>query len=493
MRRAGQSELTGVTASLRSEEAQPARAAWWWAFVLFVLAAPLVKGGNRALPLAVLELAAIGLLLGLVLRHPRGIGYPSLPRILVAAGAVLLVYPLLQLVPLPPAWWRALPGHAPYAEVIDTFADAAAAGRWRPISLVPAATAYGWLALLLPLAAVLAVRVLTPARVATLLVAMTVLAGLQSLIGLLQVVAGDASMLYLGNRDAFGTATGTFVNRNHLAALLAMMLPPVVGLMVYQRRRARHGGSRFDEAGANLVAQRALVFASAALMLLCLVFTRSRAGIAFALAGLACSSILLVRGRGETWHARLAVGGVVVVGLALAAAIGLAPVAERLEPDALRLSGAGRLALYAAVLRGAVDLLPFGSGLSTFASVFPRFQEGVGGASYDYAHNDYLQALFELGVPGVLVVALLVTGYVVRMAALVRHGSERSFTLLQIAAGIGLLPVMLHSAFDFPLRMPGNAVWFATLAGVLLHPGLRDPGSARASSAGSARGGRRGA
>ncbi|MCC7040832.1 MAG: O-antigen ligase family protein [Burkholderiales bacterium] len=460
-------------------KAEPAGSVFAWALIVFVVAAPLAKGGNRALPLAGLELAAIGFLLALALRHVRRQAYAPLPRLFVAALVLSATYPLLQLVPLPAAWWQALPGHAPYAAVIDTLAGVADGSQWRPISLVPAATRYGWLALLPPFAALLAVRALAPAQVVGLLVAMTIVAGVEGLVGLLQVVTGDGSILHLGHRDTFGTATGTFVNRNHLAALLAMMLPPVVGLVVYQRRSARHGGSRFDTSGANLTAQRVLVVASAALMLLCLIFTRSRAGIAFALAGLACSSILLVRARGGARHVGLVVAGIVVVGLALAALIGLAPVLERLEPDQLQLSGAGRLALYAAVLDGAITFLPFGSGLSTFASVFPRFQSSVGGAVYDYAHNDYLQVLFELGVPGVLALVLLVLAYAARLASLVAHGSERSFTLLQIAAGVGLLPVMLHSAFDFPLRMPGNAVWFAILAGVLLHPGARDAASIR--------------
>lgn len=453
---------------------EPVGSTFFWSFALFVLAAPLYKGGNRALPLLALELAAIGFLLALALRRRRGAALPRLPRLVVAALAVLLVYPLLQLVPLPDALWRALPGRSGYAALIEQFAAPGADRARLAISLVPSATEYGWLALLPPLAALLAVRALAPAQVVTLLAAMTVLAGLQGLFGLLQVASGTDSILYLGNTGTYGTATGTFVNRNHLAAMLAMMLPVVVGLLAWQVRRGRRGGLLLDAPGTNLLSQRALVFASAALMLLCLVFTRSRAGIATALLGLAFSSIVLVRARGGTRHARLIVGALVVTGIGLAALIGLTPVLERMEPGQLRLSGEGRLALYAATLRGAIEFLPFGSGLSTYASVFPRFQQGVGGAYYDYAHNDYLQLVMETGIAGAAAIALLLAAYLMRMADLVTRGSERSFTLLQIAAGVGLAPPILHSLFDFSLHMPGNAVWFAALAGTMLHPGVRD-------------------
>lgn len=465
---------------------EPAGSTFFWSFAFFVLAAPLYRGGNRALPLLALELAAIGFLLALALRRYGGAALPPLPRLVVAALAVFLAYPLLQLVPLPESLWRALPGHAGYAAVVEGFGAPGAEGARRAISLVPAATEYGWLAMLPPLAALLAVRAFAPAQVVALLAAMTILAGLQGLVGLLQVAGGEDSFLHLGDARTYGTATGTFVNRNHLAAMLAMMLPVVVGLLLYRARHGRHGGLRLDASASNVLSQRALVFASAALILLCLLFTRSRAGIATALMGLVFSSILFVRARSGSRHAKPIVVALAVTGIALAALIGLTPLLERLEPGQLRLSGEGRLALYAATLRGAIEFLPFGSGLSTYASVFPRFQEGVGGAYYDFAHNDYLQLVMETGIAGAVAVALLLVAYVMRMADLVIRGSERSFTLLQVAAGVGLAPLILHSAFDFPLHMPGIAVWFATLAGAMLHPGVRD--AARDSAGGRRRG-----
>mgnify|MGYP007112992642 CR=1 FL=1 len=41
---------------------EPAGSTFFWSFAFFVLAAPLYRGGNRALPLLALELAAIGFL-----------------------------------------------------------------------------------------------------------------------------------------------------------------------------------------------------------------------------------------------------------------------------------------------------------------------------------------------------------------------------------------------------------------------------------------------
>ncbi len=452
---------------------EPAGSTFFYSLALFLVLAPLYKAGNRPLPLLLLELAAVGFIVALAVRGTLGMTLRRLPRPLLVAIGALLAYPLLQLVPLPESVWRALPGHAPYAAVLEQFAAAGVTGVHRAISVVPSATEYGWLALLPPLACLLAVQWLAPAQVVRLLLVLAILAGVEGLLGLLQVAAGDESIFYLRNDQAFGTATGTFVNRNHFAAMLAMMLPVIVGLLVYSIVRARHRhrrrGFAFD---AEAMSQRILVFASAALVLLCLFFTRSRAGIATALLGLAFSSVMLVRARAGWKHANLIVTGVVVTGIVLGALIGLAPILERVEPDQLRLSAEGRLAISAATLRAAIEFLPFGSGLSTFASVFPRFQVEALGGYIDYAHNDYMQFFMEQGLAAPVIVGLLLFTWAKRMTALLRREDGRSFTVLQVAAGVGLLPMMVHSLFDFALHMPANAMLSATLAGVMLHPGV---------------------
>ena len=137
-----------------NENVEPMGSTFFYSFVLFLLLAPLYKGGNRALPLLLLELAAIGFLLGLTFRRQRpgavpGLGGPALPRPLLVALGLLLVYPLLQLVPLPDALWRALPGHAEYVTVLERFASPDSGAFGRPVSVVPVATEFGWLALLL--------------------------------------------------------------------------------------------------------------------------------------------------------------------------------------------------------------------------------------------------------------------------------------------------------------------------------------------------------
>ena len=98
----------------------------------------------------------------------------------------------------------------------------------------------------------------------------------------------------------------------------------------------------------------------------------------------------------------------------------------------------------------------------------------VFGGYIDHAHNDYLQLFMELGLAAPVIVGLALAAYVMRMSDLLRRQSARSFIVLQIAAGVALLPLILHSMFDFAIHMPANAMWFATLAGVMFHVGVED-------------------
>jgi O-antigen ligase len=453
---------------------EPAGSTFFWCFVVFLLLAPVFRAGHRPLPLLLLELAAIGFLVVIVAVHRAPL---ALPRMLTAAIGLLLVYPLAQLIPLPESLWRLLPGHAAYAAVLDRFAVADGAGVRRAISVIPTATEYGWLALLPPLACLLGTRRLSIEHTALLLLMMAGFAGAEALLGLLQVGPGGGGLLYFGNEEPGQyAAIGTFVNRNHLAAMLAMVLPVIVGLLVYSLRPGLHRRRRTVRMVASeRVARRVLLFAAAVMILVCLVFTRSRAGLGSGLVALVCTGIVFVRARAagigttRTRFASYIVTGLVVIAILIAIGIGIGPVLQALSSGSLQGSADFRLGIYQATVRAAIEFFPFGSGLSTFADVFPRFQVANIGGYIDYAHNDYLQAFMELGIVAPVIVALLFAAYAMRMFELLRAGGGRSFTLLQLGAGLGMLPMILHSLFDFALHMPANAMWFATLAGVVFH------------------------
>ena len=193
-----------------------------------------------------------------------------MPLILLAGWALLTI---VQLVPLPPSLWTALPGRTTYLEA------AAAAGLpqpWRPWSIAPDLTANSLVALVVPAAVLIGFAKISKPHRRWLAVTLAGLCVTSAVLGIAQFADGSGSALVLYRRSHDGFPVGLLANRNHQAALLACVFP---ALRVWTMRPA-----------ANAIAARrrswiAVVFA--ALIVPVILATGSRAGTAVALASLA--------------------------------------------------------------------------------------------------------------------------------------------------------------------------------------------------------------
>jgi O-antigen ligase len=447
------------------EKVEPAGSTFFWSFALLLLLAPLYKAGNRPLPLLLIELVAIGVMVALAARGALRLTWLRLPRPLLAAIGVMLVYPLVQLLPLPDAIWSAIPGHAPYASILERFAAPGASVANRAISVIPTATEYGWLALLPPLACLLVVQWLAPAQVVRLLVLLAMFAGAEALLGLVQVGMGGESIFYLRNDQAHGTATGTFVNRNHFACLLTMSLacgaalvlaeierrPPPAGRGWWQRWLGAEGGSSIA------------LGVCVALGLAGLLLSSSRAGIFIGLSGLTLT-VALARGTLERRTRTLVLLLLVAAALVPLLRLGSGPLIERYRATAENLLPGSRTTVWADTLRIAADFPLSGCGFGSFGATYPLYRSPSVRVFYAHAHNDLLQALAEGGVAGLagLLLVALPLGPALSGALSRRKGT------LGIGCAAGLLAILLHGLVDFNFHIPANAATAAALAGVVL-------------------------
>lgn len=434
--------------------------------------APLIMGGNRPIPLLVLELSAL-LLLALVVRRPAFLDQLH-PGFLVALGLFVLL-PLLQLVPLPESAWAALPGRESYAGMLAALFGAEAVGS-RGLSLVPYATEAAWLTLLPPLAVFLLAIGLPDSRLKQAVYVFLGVAGGQAVLGLAQYGTGSSAVLWTGPGLAVQNAYGTYASYDHLAGLLAMALPIVLGMLAYhwhgvrQRARRYHGKNlrgrlaRFfsQEAGVN----RTLVFGTLSLaILLGLIFTRSRTGIALAMLGILLAALLFGRRLGGRVSGITTVLG--VLGIALALEIGLAPVLQRFGMD---MTADARWSIFAGTLDAIREFMPLGSGVGTFPEIFRRFQPGdISGIFVNHAHNDYLEWLAEAGLVGGVLALAFLCFYAWGWRRVWRKDDWNALRFMQAGAGVALLLLMLHGLVDFNLHIPANAIYFAFLAAVFLH------------------------
>jgi len=102
-----------------------------------------------------------------------------------------------------------------------------------------------------------------------------------------------------------------------------------------------------------------------------------------------------------------------------------------------------------------------GIGLGNFQTVYPQYQSFPSDLVWEHAHNDFIEALVETGlVGGVLICWALVVFFRLALKRLPRHMNDRR-GWVQAGAALGCCGLIVHSLFDFNLHIPANAAWFA--------------------------------
>lgn len=112
----------------------------------------------------------------------------------------------------------------------------------------------------------------------------------------------------------------------------------------------------------------------------------------------------------------------------------------------------------------------FGVGLGAYAAAFPVYASSDGvrefGSKYliDRAHNDYLQLLVDTGLAGGLCGAAF---FLLLITVSVKVIRTRDRQKIAPAIGLtgGMISLLVHSAFDFNLQIPSTSLLFLVYAG----------------------------
>ena len=181
---------------------------------------------------AIIQLASL-LLLGLVLLSPN---LMQVPRGAVILLCLLVALPLVQIIPLPPLLWTALPGRE---EIVRGYNAANMPLPWLPISLAPSITWRSVLSLLPAIAVFLAVLCLSHRMRRNLVLMMLAVAFVSVLLDLLQMMGGQSSPLRFYAITNTDRAVGFFANSNHNAAFLYCAIPFAAAWSIGLRRQSR--------------------------------------------------------------------------------------------------------------------------------------------------------------------------------------------------------------------------------------------------------------
>jgi len=288
----------------------------------------------------------------------------------------------------------------------------------------------------------------------------------QAAYGSLVTLSGLTYGFFIDKPDA-GVATGTFINRDHLAGYLEMCLAAGVGLMLAELSSTSAAGWR-DRARRllrTLLGSKARVRLALVVMVTGLVLTRSRMGnVAFfaSLSGAGCFYLLAVRklsGSTIAFFASLLIIDLLLVGNFF----GIEKVAERIQQTSIQ-SEEDRYDTDRDALAMLRDFPLTGIGAGTFYAVYPMYTSAVFVTAFTrHAGDDYLQFACEFGlvfaaVLGAVVLASLWTA--------VRAQLKRRDQLLQgmgFAATMAIVALLIHSAVDFNLQIPANAAMFVVM------------------------------
>ena len=111
-----------------------------------------------------------------------------------------------------------------------------------------------------------------------------------------------------------------------------------------------------------------------------------------------------------------------------------------------------------------------GSGFGAYGDALPRFKTGASDVRVEHAENDYVELLCEGGLLGF---GLVVVGLVLVLGGAWQRVQEEPHRLsraIRVGALAGLAALLVHSAFDFNLRIPSNALLVALLLACAIAP-----------------------
>ncbi|MDT4967187.1 MAG: hypothetical protein QOJ64_1924 [Acidobacteriota bacterium] len=343
---------------------------------------------------------------------------------------------------------------------------------WNAISADPYETRLSVLELLaLAIAGLLLLRYIsTPERLRALIYTLIAVGIVSALFGILRQTTQHSEGFFLPLLKP-GGGYGQFINRNHFAFLMEMVLGLILGLIVC-------GGVARD---------RVLIYLALALPVwVALILCNSRGGILSMLAQILFLALLFSFARAKRERAReatllwrithaaifrpLLIAGLIGTVFVGAIWIGGEALTSRLESISTELTaegsagneGVSRKEIWRATWKMFMDHPLTGVGINGYWAAIPGYHDASGQSTPQQAHNDYLELLASGGIIGAALVAWFLFLFVRR--------AKRSFQAVDpfcraasMAACAGLFGVAVHSLVDFGLHVTINALVFTAL------------------------------
>jgi O-antigen ligase len=266
-----------------------------------------------------------------------------------------------------------------------------------------------------------------------------------SLFAILQHFTFNGKLYWVRELRYGGIPFGPYVNRNHFAGLIEMLIPPGIAILILRTERRD---------------QLPLVTLFTLLPIGALFLSASRGGIMSFLAELGLLAILIILRRREG-KGLAAAGLIVILAVALVSWLGIGRAMERFASyKTLEVSEGRRIEMLHGTWRIFLDHPIAGTGLGTLQEVFPLYETVYDGAVVNHSHNDYAEALAETGALGGLCgSAFLALLFWIGWKTLVLEPEARNVAF-HAGALVACFGLLVHAIVDFNFHIPSNALVF---------------------------------
>ncbi len=288
-------------------------------------------------------------------------------------------------------------------------------------------------------------------------------AAFQAVFGAVMVLTGTEWGFLIQKESYLGKATGTFINRNHLAGYLEMTIALGIGLLLAQvTSYSGNWRQRLRSFIGVLLSNKVILRLLLVIMVIALVMTRSRMGnTAFFASMMATGLLALLIMRNKSLSTTILLGSLLAIDIAIVGTFfGVEEVAERLQNTSTETES--RDEVTRDTVQMAKDHALTGTGAGTFTHVYPAFKgaDVVTTFIYNNAHNDYAQFAAEFGLPAAAVLLLVVLICLWWAVSAMRQRNSHFYQGLGFGSAMAIIAIGIHSAVDFNLQIPANVYTF---------------------------------
>ena len=392
------------------------------------------------------------------------------PILLISTFVILIFF---QIIPLPSEIIRIIS-----PKTYNLYTDLSLNNRsFMTISLYPYATRIEILKLLSYMGIfMLTISIINTKEQTSRLIKVLIIFGfILSLFGIIQKATGTGKIYWFRELTHGGSPFGPFVNRNHFAGHIGMIIPLSIAYVFTIHKK-----------------EKQIIYGFMALiMTLAVFYSTSRGGVTTFLAGLVLFVVVMLFKRLKNKGLWIITAFVICLSGYLIYLGIIDPVMERfIKTD---ISSEQRFLVWKGAWNGFIDFLTFGSGLGTFQYIFPMYKYSGINLYYDHAHNDYFEFFLETGMSGVLIFILflwyLISSWKDKLPSWqadnpeteeadkpVSWQAKKIENRFYIRLGLltSIVVILLHSIVDFNLHIPSNAVLFSLILGLYARGGISD-------------------